>query len=250
MPRVEKGFISGLSQDNSVKTERSKIDLRDHLSLNRPLMGIIQMGINPLLSEFADECGYDFVFLDREHGVFTEDDYVRSMKGPHASQSLTMVRIAEQNIDELQRGVNLGADCVVVPHVATVSEARTMAGAMYVSARARLIVIIESELGVANAREILSVQGVDGVLIGPTDLSADLGIPGEFGNPVYSQALANVERAASMAGKILGTVPHGDYSIPILQARGHRLLILGTDRSLVRDAMTSQIARARSHLQS
>jgi len=111
-----------------------------------------------------------------------------------------------------------------------------------------LVLIIESALGVANVEDILAVEGVDGVFIGPSDLTADLGCAGDFSQPVYAQAVERIERAAAAQGKLLGTAPHPGYPLEALLARGHRLFVIGADMPLFCEAMSAQVAQAKSCL--
>jgi len=76
-------------------------------------------------------------------------------------------------------------------------------------------------------------------------LSAELGCPGDYDCSTYTQAFGLVEDAAAATGKMLGTVPHGSYSVKALYGRGHRLFVLGTDRSVMHQAMSAQVAEAR-----
>lgn len=66
--------------------------------------------------------------------------------------------------------------------------------------RGGLVVMIESALGVANAEDIQAVEGVDGVFIGPTDLTADLGCSGDYSQLAYAEVLARIDRAAHPRG--------------------------------------------------
>jgi 2-keto-3-deoxy-L-rhamnonate aldolase RhmA len=157
-----------------------------------------------------------------------------------------MVRIRGHDTQALTRYLDMGADAVLVPHVSTHEEAQTFAQAMQHYPRASLVVVLESRRGAENAEAILATERVDAAVIGPVDLSTDLGCKGEFANPLYAEAFARIEDAAVKTGKALGTIPHGSFSLDVLRARGHRLLILGTDRALLREAMAAQTARARS----
>src|SRR6185437_16038319 len=112
-------------------------------------------------------------------------------------------------------------------------------------ANVSLLVMIESAVGVTNAREILAVEGVDGAIVGPSDLSADLGAPGDFSRPSYQEALELIERAAAASGKLLGTAPHEGYALDTLYARVHRILLVGVDVSLIREAMVAQVEKAK-----
>lgn len=220
--------------------------LRDRLYTHDVLVGLLQMYPNPLLAELAGPCGYDFLFLDGEHGVLSEADFATSLKALAEADALGLVRLAGHDAKAMRRFVELGADGVVVPHVSTVEEASSLAGVLDSRHDVSLVVIIESKLGVDNAEAIFKVEGVEAAIIGPHDLTSDLGCPGEFAHPEYTQAFARIEHAAAVTGKALGTVPHGSFTLEVLRARGHRLLILGGDRSLLREAMSAQTAKARA----
>ena len=227
----------------------SRFRFRDRLSGSGALLGLLQMGPNPLLVEMTKDCGYDFLLLDGEHGTFNEAEFSQALTALAATDVLAMVRLAGHDLDAMKRYQRMGADVVVVPHVSTQEEACRMAQAA-IQAKISIIAIIESALGASNAEAILAVDGLAGVLVGPNDLSADLGYEGNYTSAAYTQALERTEHAATRAGKVLGTVPHGKYSLPTLYGRGHRLFILGTDRSLLREAMSAQVAQARRDLHS
>jgi 4-hydroxy-2-oxoheptanedioate aldolase len=251
--------------------------LLDRLAGQRAILGLLQSHPNPALAEMAGMCGYDFLFLDGEHGVFSEMDHLNTLRALAATDVLAMIRLAKHDTRALGRYLDMGVDAIVVPNVTTAEQARTLVSAMhYPPAGIRgmgagahrvtrygldlgaylkspregtsLIVIIESALGVANAEDILAVEGVDGAIIGPADLSADLGCTGDFSRPVYTEAIIYIERAAATQGKLLGTAPHPGYSLEALLARGHRMFIIGADMPLICEAMSAQVARARASL--
>jgi 4-hydroxy-2-oxoheptanedioate aldolase len=235
------------------------------------LVGLLQTHPNPLLVKMADECGYDFLFVDAEHGLFADSDYEQIIQTLASTRVLTMVRLAHPDPDAARKYVDIGADVVVAPHISTIEQAKEMGCAVKqrsvpthraipawddnelvgraeqeMRSAASLLVIIESVLGVSNAEAILAVDGVDGAFIGPSDLTADLGSRGDYSLRTYADALLRVERAAAEAGKFVGTVPHGGYTAEALFDRGHRLLIAGADISLMRDAMIAQVANAQA----
>lgn len=223
---------------------------RERLSGRRALLGLLQAYPGALFAEMAPKCGYDFLFLDGEYGKLAEADFAQALQALESTEVLAFVRLAAHDLDALSRFVSMGADAIVVPHVSTAQQATDLVRAMDSAAadRARqcLIVIIESLLGAAHAQEILAVDGVDGVFVGPSDLSADQGRRGDYSHREYADALARIEHAAAVTGKFLGTAPHAGYPLAALLARGHRLFVLGTDVALVHDAMSAQLAQARA----
>jgi 2-keto-3-deoxy-L-rhamnonate aldolase RhmA len=256
---------------------RSKQRLHARLARQRGLIGLLQAHPHPVLSEIAGWSGYDFVMLDGEHGLFDAADYVQAVQVLSSVGALAFVRLANHDTHALGMHLDMGADVIVVPNISTADQARMLVRAMsYPPAGTRgigaslhratrygrdsaayltdprdgvsLIVIIESATGISNVEEILAVDGVDGAIVGPADLSADLGHPGDFSRAEYAAALARVERATELTGKVLGTAPHPGYPIEILVQRGHRLFITGSDTSLISEAMRAQVAQAKATL--
>jgi 4-hydroxy-2-oxoheptanedioate aldolase len=203
----------------------------------------MQMRSCPTLAELAAECEYDFLFVDGEHGVFTAGELAQSLKACAATNVFAFARVPRQDPNLVRGYLEAGAEAIIVPHVSTVEEAKALVGAMSAHKEACLIVIIESVLGAKNAQEILSVDGVDGVFVGPNDLTADLGYHGNYTHPNYHGILSCIECAAAATGKILGTVAHGPYTLEALHSRGHRMLVLGSEQSIMRDALNAEIAK-------
>ncbi|MHB1312961.1 MAG: aldolase/citrate lyase family protein, partial [Gemmatimonadaceae bacterium] len=88
----------------------------------------------------------------------------------------------------------------------------------------------ETAEAVRNIEQIVRVPGIDWVLIGPNDLTASLGIPGQFDAPTYVDAVATIERACrgvNMPVGIFGMTPDRTLSY---EARGFEWLLVGIDR--------------------
>lgn len=199
------------------------------------------------------KCGHDFLFVDQEHGVFSQLDYLHTIEAVVSTPLLAMARLADHDALMLRRCVLAGADAIVAPHVSTATQARALAESMRPTDGTRtaaLFVIIESAQGVANAEEILLVDGVDGAFLGPSDFSADLGSRGDYSQPGYADALARVAQVANRVGKSAGTAVHGNYSAGALYALGYGILVLDTDKTLLNEAMKSSLARALASLDS
>jgi 4-hydroxy-2-oxoheptanedioate aldolase len=253
--------------------------LHGRLSQRQSLIALLQTHPNPALAEIAAVCGYDVVILDDEHGVFTAADFLQSIRLLTSTDTAVFVRIREGDMHAVGRFLDMGVDGIVVPGVGTAEQAsacvRAMAypphgtrgfgasvhrGTRYgldVSEHMRaprghaaLVVMIESAASVANIESILSIDGVDAAIVGPSDLSANLGKLGDFANSAYTEAMSRIERAAAASGKMLGTAPHPGHSVEALSARGHRFFIAGADTMLIREALASALERTRSLLHS
>lgn len=238
-------------------------------------MGFLQSVPSPAVTELAATSGYDFLILDSEHGLFSELDHFQALLTLSGSDVPALVRLRGHDAQALGRYLDMGADGILIPNVTSAEEAQLMVrAASYPPAGARgfagalaraarygadlaahvrtprggifIAVMIEAMGGVENIDAILDVEGVDGVVIGPFDLTADMGFPGDFSRSGYAEALMHIERSAAARGKVYGTAPHPGYSLRELIARGHRLITLAADMSLFREAMSVQLAQALS----
>jgi len=230
--------------------------------------GLLQTVPNTIVSYIAALSGYDFIVLDSEHGTFLESDYMPAMLATGTFDLTTIVRLRGQNPTSIGPCLDMGIDGIMVPNVTTAHQVRELVKTVhfppkgsrgYAGSIARssgygldlesyqrgadpfLSVMIESEEGVDNIDEIARVEGLSGVVVGHYDLSASLGIPGDFAQPAYERALGRIEGAAATHGKTLGSAPHPSYPVERLIARGHRLITLSVDTKLIREAMTAQI---------
>ena len=252
---------------------KRRLSLDEQLAIKPAVAGLLLTQSEPALAEIAAISGYDFILLDGEHGTFMERDMYRILQIVGNTDTLIAIRIAGRDTEAVGRYLDMGADIIVVPNVSLPEQARALVSAMEYPPRgtrgfgaavhrvtrygadvtthlrdpragASLLVIIESALGVSNVDEILAVAGIDGVIVGPADLSADLGQARNFAQPAYAEAISRVEQAAISRRKILGTAPHPGFSMRSLFERGHRFLITGADVSLIREAMTAQVSEA------
>jgi len=251
--------------------------LKERIASQQALFGLQLTHPNPPLAEMAGMCGYDFLMLDEEHGVFSQQDYLQTLQAISATDTLSIVRLAGHDGPAVGRYMDMGVDAIMAPGVSSAAQVQALvrsteyppAGtrgfgasmhratgygmtlADHLAAPRRgvaLIAIIESTSGVANIDEILAVDGLDGVLIGPSDLSASIGRPRDFSNATYTQAVARVERATAGSSKFLGGAPHAGNSLEALLGRGYRLLLLDAEMCLIRQAMSAQVKKARAAL--
>jgi 4-hydroxy-2-oxoheptanedioate aldolase len=223
----------------------------------------------------AGMCGYDFVLIDGEHGpgdVMTHLDAARAVS---ATPATSVLRVAANDPVLLKRALDLGVEGVMIPSINSVDEARAAVAACryppqgrrgsavgivrasdyglrtveYVEAQAAELLIIlqiETVSGAAHAAEIAAVDGVDAIMIGPYDLSGDLGIPGEFDHPRFIETIEGIERDVLASGTVLATLPFPTRSLDALRRRGYRMLALGADVALLRDGLVANLQAGRA----
>ncbi len=184
------------------------------------------------ITEIFCQSGVDFVGIDIEHSTISQGEARRIISAAQAGGSLCLPRIASHNMEMVKRLLDSGADGIIVPMVSTAEEVRDIISWLkyppkgnrsYGIARGQdygfdfenytsswndtstLIVQIESVEGVENIEAITAFEEVDGIMIGPYDLSGSLGIPGQLNHPKVQDACIKALQMAHVAQKSCGT---------------------------------------------
>ena len=229
--------------------------LKDALRESKPLIGTLVTTASPEIAEVLALAGFDWLFIDLEHGSLSIQDAQRTIQAV-AGRSFTVVRVADRTAENVKRGLDTGCDGIIAPHVNSTSDGRRIVAlakypplgersvglgraqgygltfADYIaSANARTVVIVQIEHkdGVANIDEILQVPGIDAIFVGPYDLSGSMGILGQVFDPRVLEAIEKVRLSCAAA-----KMPFGIYCATSEQASaaiktGARLVAVGTD---------------------
>ncbi len=175
--------------------------------------------------------GLDWLMLDGEHvsvGMAEIESMLRTVDG--RLRCYARVRTLEAVL--VNNALENGAEGVVVPNVDTVALAEASVRLVRDSRwpKARVVVQAESVDAVRNIHQIVRVSGIDWVLIGPNDLTASLGVPGQFDAPEYLEAVAAIERACRAADVPVGIFGMTPELVAPYEARGFAWLLVGIDR--------------------
>jgi 2-dehydro-3-deoxyglucarate aldolase len=239
-----------------------------------PLAGVWSVVGHPAVAELLADAAFDFVVLDGEHSENTIDDIGIGIRAIEATDTGTapVVRVSENNEAEIRRFLDLGPEGIVVPQIGSVAGARAaidatryppegvrgVAGsrasgygrhlAEYVGTANRsiaTIVQIETEAAVEQVEEIAALDGLDGLFIGPADLSARIGAFGQFESERFLDAVERTVTAASAAGVPVGTLATSLDSIDRRQEWGVDFVAAGTDVGFLREGADEYLARYR-----
>ena len=225
----------------------------------RPLLGTIVSLPSPELSELLSLVGFDWLFIDMEHGPLSIGDAQRMIQAVKTDCN-TLIRVAENNPVLIKQALDIGADGIIVPLVNSGPEAReAVASARYPPvgnrsvgiARAHdyglhfmdyiqranqsvaVIIQIEHQQAVHNLDEILAVDGIDGVFIGPYDLSGSMNRLGDVFSDSVQAAIARVKAACVQKGIPVGLFMQQADRLPAELASGTRFVAVGTDTFFV-----------------
>ena len=223
------------------------------------------------VAELMAEAGFDWLFIDAEHSTLSTSEMQALLQGAGATPCV--IRLSSGDEVPIKKALDIGAAGIIAPQVNSADHARRIVqAAKYAplgqrglgiarahrygmkvreymrSANEDIAVIVQAEHrdAVANIREIVKVNGVDGVLIGPYDLSASLGRPGAVDHEDVRDAIARVKSACKEA-----QIPIGIFGINAEAVRpyideGFTMIVAGVDTVLLANAATALVTALRS----
>lgn len=251
------------------------MELKDRLRKKEAAIGSWITLAHPAIAEIMARAGFDWLAVDLEHSSITIREAEELIRVVELCGAAPLVRLSSNDPIQIKRVMDAGAHGVIVPMVNSANEAEDAVRSVHYLpdgrrgvglARAQgygnsfdayrnwlgrnAVVIVQTEhiRGVENLESILAVEGVDGLIIGPYDLSGSLGIPGEFNHPLMQETMDRIRSTAAHSGKALGihvVEPEADQ----LQQRlreGYTFIACGVDirmldtvcRSLVKSSQT------------
>lgn len=187
------------------------------------------------LAEIMGDAGYDWVAVDLEHGTFGVQILPDMFRAIELGGTLPLARIPEGNAKECKTVLDAGAGGIIIPMIESGEQLRAVAAsckwppngtrgvgfsranlfgkyfkeyAANEAAAPLIIAMIESYKAVENLDDILAVDGLDAIFIGPYDLSASMGLIGQFEHPRFKETLDLICNKARAAG-----VPFGQHIV-------------------------------------
>jgi 4-hydroxy-2-oxoheptanedioate aldolase len=265
---VYRAFVMAASKYKE-QTMFKKNELKRRLAAGEKAVGCwISLG-SPEVTELLGHAGFDYLLLDQEHGLGDLATLVSQLQALSASSTLGIVRVPWNDPVYLKRVLDAGAQGVMIPAIETAEQARAAVAAChyppagirgsgaggarcsnygfvkdYLTRAADELLIalqVESITAVENIDEILAVEGVDVIFIGPHDLSATIGHLSEMQHPKVAPVIAHAEQRILASGKAMGTVPHPGVPWIDMFKRGYRFVNAGSDVSRLRDTAIADV---------
>ena len=198
------------------------MSIKDRIKNGEVVIGTWSMLASTQVTEILCQAGFDFIVTDQEHATITTNQIEDAVRIEELYGICPAVRVIKNDIDVIKQVMDTGAQMAVVPMIKTKEDAeKAVASVKYPTAGARgvglaraqkygldlasymewngkesiVILQVEHINAVNNLEEILSVPGVDGTYIGPYDLSASLGKPGDFQCPEFLEAVKKIRES-------------------------------------------------------
>jgi 2-keto-3-deoxy-L-rhamnonate aldolase RhmA len=202
--------------------------------------------------------GFDFLVIDTEHGSADYETIQRISRGARSAGIAPLVRVPDIGYPFIARVLDAGALGVMVPHVETAADAREIVrcvkyppigergfglrGAVtdyrggsvadtieWSNTETMIMAQVESRRCLDHLDEIAAVPEIDVLLIGPTDLSISLGVPGQMLHPTMQEAYRRVVEVATRHGRAAGIHPSDIKVVQHGRDIGMRLLMFSSD---------------------
>jgi 4-hydroxy-2-oxoheptanedioate aldolase len=250
---------------------QTRASLQEKWKSGDPAFGLWAAISSSLTAELAAIAGYDYVCVDLQHGLSDEATMVSMFHATSAAGSVPLARLAWNEPWLIMRALDLGAAGVIVPLVGSRADAELavrscryppdgersygpiraelVAGSSdpaELGAGALCIVMIETRDGLDRLEEIASTPGLDGLYIGPSDLSLALGLqPPAIGSQQLEDAIARVLEVSHAHGLIAGMHCGGGDAARERAGQGFELITVAVDASLFRSVVKRELAAAR-----
>ncbi|WP_299371642.1 HpcH/HpaI aldolase/citrate lyase family protein [uncultured Tateyamaria sp.] len=220
---------------------------------------------DPLATEIAGTAGFDWLLIDGEHTPYDISRMRMQLMALQASDSHAAVRVPTGETWIIKQVLDAGAQTVLVPMVETAEQARQLVhdvrypptggrGVGYSGARCSrfgaitdygqtaddqicLLIQVENRAGISNLDDILAVDGIDGVFIGPADLSADMGHMGNLTHPEVQATIKDAFARIEAAGKAPGVLATTDAFTQDCLDWGARFVATGIDLLILANQM-------------
>ncbi len=239
--------------------------LKKQLAEGKTLFGCWVGMAEPYIAEITATAGFDWLLIDAEHAPNDLRSILPQLQIIEASSSLPIVRLPDDDSTKIKQVLDIGAQSLLIPMIESAEQAKTALRATRYppegfrgvgSALARasrfnatpnylttandeicLILQVESRAGLNALDEIMSVEGIDGVFIGPSDLAADFGYPGQPGAPEVKQAVMDAIIRIRQAGLTAGVLSTDPTYIEACRTAGANFIGVGIDVTLYAGAI-------------
>ena len=250
--------------------------IREHMAAGHVAIGMAISMTDASISELSGEVGYDFSWIDMEHGPIDLQCAMHHVRAHRGTRTAPFVRVRQNDVNTIKPVLDLAPAGIIVPQVNTGAEAEAAVRACryppegvrgYGPARGlrygmipqleylerikndpMIVIQIEHIDAVNNIDDLLAVPGIDVYCLGPNDLSGSLNKLGEHDDPEVRAAIETVAKKVVASGRILGS--SGGYSaesfarwmdlgVKWINVGGDVSSLLQTSRQILEDARSA-----------
>jgi 4-hydroxy-2-oxoheptanedioate aldolase len=237
----------------------SEVELRHRLAAGQACHGVWSSLPGVVTGELLARTGVDFVVVDLQHGALAEAELPGVAAAISAAGAVPLVRTRSPFFADVGRPLDLGARGVIVPNVRDADHAREIVAACrYAPGGGRsigrlsggaeqplVIVMVESATALDDLDAVLAVEGIDGIYVGPGDLSLSLGLTGDDRRAELRDVLSSIVARARAAGVPVGVHAYSGADAAGYAAEGATIVTVAADAVALGEAVTHHLGVAR-----
>jgi 4-hydroxy-2-oxoheptanedioate aldolase len=239
-----------------MRTDLPQNSFKRGLASGKPQIGLWLSMTSPVATEIVAGAGFDWVLVDMEHSANDLAEVASHLRAAEGGTAEPVVRVPWNEPVIVKRILDVGARSLLLPFVQSAEEARRavqatryppkgirgVAGTTRANRYGRVadyvkrcedeicvLVQVETRKAHAAIEEIAAVDGVDGIFIGPADLSADFGHPGQWQRPEIWTAIMEAGARIKKAGKAAGFLSAREDEVRKVLEAGWNFVAVGAD---------------------
>ena len=243
------------------------------LKAGKPQIGLWSTLSSSYTVEVVAGAGFDWLLLDTEHSPSDLENLLTQLQAAAPYPTHAVVRVPWNEMVNMKRVLDIGAQSFLVPYVQNVEEARNAvahtryppAGVRGVAGTTRatrfgrvkeyakraheeicVLVQVETQSALQNIEAICAIEGVDGVFIGPADLHASMGHAGETANPKVKPLIDDAIRRIRKAGKAPGILTPNEADARHWLECGALFVAVGSDAGILARGADALAAKFKS----
>jgi 4-hydroxy-2-oxoheptanedioate aldolase len=232
----------------------STLSFADRIRNAELLLGTVISIRSAEMTEVLSQCGFDWLFIDAEHGGFDPHDALQMLQA--AGNCPCLIRVPAHDEVWLKKALDIGPAGIIVPQVNNANEAQKIIdfckypptgtrgmgvsrasqyglnlGDYIKTANTTTAILLQAEHkdAATNIEEIVKVEGLDAILVGPFDMSASFGKPGQVSDPEVLSAIDAITQACQKAGVTLATAVADAEDARSYIEKGYTLVSSGVD---------------------
>lgn len=237
---------------------------REKLKNKECVVGPFMKTSDPMFVEVAGIAGFDFAILDMEHGPNGISEQQNNIRAAQLRNMLPIVRVEGIDENQISSALDIGASGIQVPQIRNADDARKvvqyakfypkgmrgvcrfvraanyseMEKSEYFQQSNDMLIIIQLEGvdAISNLDEILEVDDIDIIFIGPYDLSQSLGVPGEVAHPLVIEKMKCIVEKARKKGMVVGTFVDNIEMLKMWKDSGIQYLSYNVDAGIFMEA--------------
>lgn len=209
------------------------------------------------VAEVCSQLGFDWILIDGEHGPNDLRSILAQLRAANGTDTSAVVRLASDDRVLIKRHLDIGAQTLLIPMIESAEQAREVVRSCHYApkgargvgagmARASnygsvtdyidtaadeicILLQVETRAGIAALDEILAVEHVDGVFVGPSDLAADMGHPGGVMHPEVQKEIVSAIKKINASQKASGILTFGRKLAHSYHDLGVNFIAVGSD---------------------